>query len=129
MDNTLTFLIIGYIASITTTIGYLPQTIKSIKTKNTQGVSIWMFLIITFGSIFWIIYGSLLVARDVNLVYDSSTDKILQLIGDLPLIVADVFVVIMTSTVFFIKLINIRKGIDDPIKLRFKKKQSKKLEI
>ncbi len=52
--------IFGYIAATLTTISFLPQAIKTIKTKNTSGISLAMYSIFTTGVGFWLIYGILL---------------------------------------------------------------------
>ncbi len=52
--------IIGVIAAILTTSGFIPQLYKTIKTKNVEGVSLVMFLILFVGIIFWLIYGFLI---------------------------------------------------------------------
>ena len=48
---------IGFIAATLTTISSLPQLISIIKTKNVDGISIPMFLSLTFGVFLWLIYG------------------------------------------------------------------------
>ncbi|MCF6224587.1 MAG: SemiSWEET transporter [Flavobacteriaceae bacterium] len=52
--------IIGVIAAILTTSGFIPQLYKTIKTKNVEGVSLVMFLVLFAGIIFWLIYGFLI---------------------------------------------------------------------
>lgn len=51
---------IGYIAATLTTISFLPQTIKVIRTKNTQSISLYMYVIFALGVIMWLWYGILL---------------------------------------------------------------------
>ena len=51
--------IIGLIAGTCTTISFLPQVIKTIKTKETKDISIAMYIILVIGILFWIIYGIL----------------------------------------------------------------------
>ena len=48
---------IGYLAGILTLVGYLPQTIKTIRTRHTKDLSLWTFLIIGLAAIMWTIYG------------------------------------------------------------------------
>jgi MtN3 and saliva related transmembrane protein len=52
--------IIGYLAGILTTLSFLPQAILSIKTKNTDGISIGMYSFFVTGVSFWLIYGILI---------------------------------------------------------------------
>ena len=49
--------IIGYFAAILTTLSFLPQAIKTIKTKDTSVISLIMYSIFTIGVLGWLIYG------------------------------------------------------------------------
>ncbi len=49
--------IIGYCAGLLTLIGYLPQTIKTIRTRETKALSLPTFLIIGTSAVLWTIYG------------------------------------------------------------------------
>jgi MtN3 and saliva related transmembrane protein len=51
--------IIGFTAAFGTTISFLPQAIKTIKTKDTSGISLSMYSIFTAGTFFWLLYGIL----------------------------------------------------------------------
>ncbi|KHD15376.1 SemiSWEET transporter [Clostridium butyricum] len=48
---------IGTIAATLTTLGFLPQVFQVIKTKNTQGISLGMYLMTTTGIFLWAVYG------------------------------------------------------------------------
>lgn len=48
---------IGMLAGICTTVSFLPQAVKIIKTKDTTGISLYMYLIFTIGVFLWLIYG------------------------------------------------------------------------
>jgi MtN3 and saliva related transmembrane protein len=52
--------IIGYIAAFLTTVSFLPQVVKTIKTKDTSGISLLMYSIFVSGVFLWLIYGILL---------------------------------------------------------------------
>jgi MtN3 and saliva related transmembrane protein len=56
----LTFL--GFIAAACTTASFLPQVIKTIKTKHTKDISLGMYSLITVGIILWFVYG--LIRKD-----------------------------------------------------------------
>ncbi len=58
---------IGVIAAIFTSTGYIPQLYKTIKTKNVEGVSLFMFLVLFIGIIFWLIYGFLIDSFAIKL--------------------------------------------------------------
>ena len=76
--------IIGMIGATLTTIAFLPQAIKTIKTKNTRDLSLYMFLLSGTGVIMWLIYGIL--------------------IGDLPIIFANVITFFLIATIILMKL-------------------------
>jgi MtN3 and saliva related transmembrane protein len=50
---------LGLVAAFCTTISFLPQAIKTIRTKNTSGISLAMYALFTTGTLFWLIYGIL----------------------------------------------------------------------
>lgn len=52
--------IIGLLAAILTTISFLPQVIKILKTKHTKDISLLMYIVFTAGVLLWLIYGILL---------------------------------------------------------------------
>ena len=49
--------LLGCIAGICTAIVFLPQSIQTIKTKNTQGLSLGTYIIYCIGMLCWIAYG------------------------------------------------------------------------
>ena len=49
--------IFGYFAAILTTAAFLPQLIKTLKTKKANDVSLTTLLMFIIGVMFWIIYG------------------------------------------------------------------------
>ena len=57
--------LIGYIGGFFIMISFIPQVIKSYKTKSVEDVSITMILATIIGTIFWIIYGVLINANPV----------------------------------------------------------------
>ena len=58
--------IFGYIAALCTAVSFLPQAVKTIKTKDTNGLSLLTYLFLFFGSLSWFIYG--IVLSDVPLM-------------------------------------------------------------
>ncbi|MDY7021720.1 MAG: SemiSWEET transporter [Cyanobacteriota bacterium] len=75
---------IGLLAGALTTIAFLPQVIKTWKTKSTRDVSLEMFVMFCLGVFLWIVYGAL--------------------IKDLPLVLANVVTLSLASTILFFKL-------------------------
>jgi MtN3 and saliva related transmembrane protein len=49
--------IIGFSAAICTTAAFLPQAIKTLKTKSTKDISLIMYLLFCIGVFLWLIYG------------------------------------------------------------------------
>ncbi len=49
--------IFGYFAAILTTAAFLPQLIKTLKTKKADDISFTTLLMFIIGVMFWIIYG------------------------------------------------------------------------
>jgi len=47
----------GYVAAFCTTVSFLPQAIKTIKTKDTSSISLAMYVLFTFGTLMWLIFG------------------------------------------------------------------------
>jgi MtN3 and saliva related transmembrane protein len=76
--------IIGMIGASLTTFAFLPQAIKTIRTKNTRDLSLFMFLLSGTGVIMWLIYGIL--------------------INDLPIIFANVITFFLISTIIVLKI-------------------------
>lgn len=49
--------ILGYVAAFCTTVAFLPQAIKTWKSKSARDLSLPMFLSFTFGVALWLVYG------------------------------------------------------------------------
>jgi len=50
-------LIFGYFAALFTAVSFLPQAIKTVKTRETAGLSLLTYLFLFLGSLSWFIYG------------------------------------------------------------------------
>ncbi len=48
---------IGFLAASLTTVAFVPQVIKTWKTKSTEGVSLGMYVIFCLGLFLWLVYG------------------------------------------------------------------------
>lgn len=75
---------IGLAAAFCTTVAFLPQAIKTWKTRSTRDISLGMFLLFTSGIFLWLIYGLLL--------------------HDVPLIAANGITFVLTLTILGLKL-------------------------
>ncbi len=73
--------ILGLTAAICTTISFLPQLIKTIKTKHTKDLSLGMYSVLALGIFLWFVYGIL--------------------IEDLPVILANGITLIFTVAMLF----------------------------
>lgn len=51
--------IVGAIASVLTTLSFLPQLFKMIRTKKAHDVSYIMLVVLFAGGVLWIVYGTL----------------------------------------------------------------------
>ena len=82
----MTFLeIFGLVATCFTTSSFVPQVWRTWKTKDVSGISLPTFLILTVGLAMWLAYG--------------------LMIGDLPLIVANAAMVVLTAAIVVMKLV------------------------
>jgi len=52
--------LIGLLAAVLTTVGFVPQLVKTLKTKDVEGISLTMYLIMFLGLLFWLTYGFLM---------------------------------------------------------------------
>ena len=57
MEQDLVYVICGWIASISMVLGYLPQAIQTIRTRNTDGISLPAFLLMSVGGIAFMLQG------------------------------------------------------------------------
>lgn len=57
---------IGLIAAICTTSSFLPQVIKTLRSRKTKDISFLMYAILAMGLFLWLVYGILL--RDLPLI-------------------------------------------------------------
>ena len=81
---------IGLVAGFLTTIAFVPQAIKSFKTKNTEGISLLMYLCFVSGVVLWMLYG--------------------VLVKDIPILLCNIVTFIFSSPVLICIIINKKKG-------------------
>ena len=58
--------IIGFITATLTTLAFLPQFLKTVKTKSTKDISLGMYVIFCAGILLWLIYG--ILRRDIVVI-------------------------------------------------------------
>lgn len=49
--------LLGYVAAALTTSAFVPQAFKAIRSRETAGISLWMYVIFTAGVAVWFVYG------------------------------------------------------------------------
>jgi MtN3 and saliva related transmembrane protein len=69
--------LIGYFAGFLTTIAFIPQVLKTWKSKSASDLSLGMFLIFSLGVLCWLIYGISLA--EIPIVFWNSVTLILAL--------------------------------------------------
>lgn len=75
---------IGYVAATLTTLAFVPQAIKTIRSKDTHSISLGMFAMFTVGIVFWLAYGFVLMSW--------------------PMIVANIITLMLSATILALKL-------------------------
>ncbi len=69
---------LGYIAGTISTLTFLPQVIKTWKTKSAKDISLFMFVLVTVSVILWLIHG--LLIQKGSIIYTNSVILILSVI-------------------------------------------------
>lgn len=59
MEQTTLYEVCGWVASIGMVLGYLPQAIKTIRTRNTDGIALPTFLMMAVGGLCFMLQGLL----------------------------------------------------------------------
>jgi MtN3 and saliva related transmembrane protein len=79
-----TIQLLGLVAGFLTTASFLPQVIKTWKTRSAKGLSLGMFSLFSLGVLLWLIYGII--------------------VKDIPVIAANLITLILASTLLYFKL-------------------------
>lgn len=75
---------IGLFAAVCTTSSFVPQVIKAWRSRSTRDMSTAMFTLLVTGNSLWLLYG--------------------VLIGDLPIVVANLITLALVATILALKL-------------------------
>jgi MtN3 and saliva related transmembrane protein len=78
--------IIGYIAAFCTSMSFLPQAVKVIKTRDTASLSLSMYSVFSFGVAMWLAYGII--------------------INDIPMILANVVTLFFALIILTLKIVH-----------------------
>jgi MtN3 and saliva related transmembrane protein len=76
--------ILGLVAGCFTTIAFLPQVLKTWKTRSAKDLSLGMFSFFCFGVLLWLVYGFM--------------------VRDIPVIAANFVTLMLATTLLFFKL-------------------------
>ena len=76
--------VMGLFAGTCTTAAFLPQVVKIFRTRKTEDISLFMYIILTTGILLWMIYG--------------------WLNGDIPLVLANGITFFLASSILVMKL-------------------------
>lgn len=79
-----TSFILGNIAAILTSVSFLPQAIKTIKSRDTSSISLSMYIIFVTGVAMWLSYGIM--------------------IQSVPVILGNVVTIIFSGAILYVKL-------------------------
>ncbi len=74
----------GYVAAAMTTLAFVPQAVKTIRTRDTRSISLGMYVVFTAGIAMWLVYG---IALD-----------------SMPMILANVVTFLLSATILGLKL-------------------------
>lgn len=66
---------IGYVAAALTTLSFLPQALLTLKTRDTESLSLSMYSVFTLGVLLWLIYG--LVIADKAIIFANAITLLL----------------------------------------------------
>lgn len=77
---------VGSTAAIFTTLAFVPQVVKTVRTRHTRDISLAMWVLFCVGVALWMVYGILMIAW--------------------PIIIANALTLLMSATVLAIKLAN-----------------------
>ena len=75
---------VGFFAAALTTASFLPQAVLVLRTRNTEGISLLMYVMFTIGVAGWLTYGVLL--------------------SDLPMILANSITLVLASLILTLKV-------------------------
>ncbi|MGL4727568.1 MAG: SemiSWEET transporter [Bosea sp. (in: a-proteobacteria)] len=62
MMSPATIEIIGMVAAVLTTACWVPQAVRTIRTKETRGISLWAQILLVCGIALWLVYGLLIMS-------------------------------------------------------------------
>ncbi len=76
--------LLGMIAGTLTTAAFVPQVVKTWRTRSTHDISLGMFALFSSGLVLWLVYG--------------------VMIGSLPIVVSNIVTLALALTILYFKL-------------------------
>ena len=80
---------LGYVAAVLTTSSFFPQALKTLRTGDTSGISLGMYLMFTSGVVVWAIFG--------------------MVTGDGPVLISNLITALPAGLILQRKIVNIRR--------------------
>ncbi len=77
---------VGWAAAVLTTVSFVPQAVKVIRTRDTASISLWMYILVTAGIACWLAYG--------------------LIIGDVPMTAANAITLVLATIILVTKVRN-----------------------
>lgn len=103
--------IIGWCAGVFSVFAFMPQAIKTFKTKKTRGLSLGMYSLYIAGNVCWILWAFFDLIAAILLGHKGS-QLIQSVLGDLTIIIPNIIATVTTSIIVYIKIRNIVKHQD-----------------
>ena len=75
---------LGFVAATLTTVAFVPQALKTIRTRDTRSISLGMYVVFTVGIGFWLMYGIAL--------------------NSMPMILSNIVTFLLSGTILALKL-------------------------
>lgn len=75
---------VGYLAGALTTVAFVPQALKTIRSRDTRSISLGMYIVFTLGVALWLAYG----------IY----------LNSLPMILSNIVTLLLSATILALKL-------------------------
>jgi MtN3 and saliva related transmembrane protein len=75
---------IGFLATLCSTLAFVPQVLKTWRTRSTRDISVAMFATVVAGSILWIVYA--------------------WLRSDIPVLTTNVVIFLLASSILYLKV-------------------------
>lgn len=75
---------LGFVAATLTTAAFVPQALKTLRTRDTRAISLGMYVVFTVGLCFWLAYGVFL--------------------GSWPMILSNLFTLVLAVLILGLKL-------------------------